>query len=785
MSIDFKVIAAALDPESCCQEWLSDGKKRGAEWVASNPMRADRKPGSFSVNLNTGLWADFADKGTSGHDMVSLYAYLKCGGNQVEAARALAEKHAITVDADARERAARKVSDIADQQPRIVLPVPDGVPEPSFRHGTFGQPSRVWEYRDANGALLLYIVRFDPADMRKQIVPKSWCDHPGKPARWTWRGINGSAKRPIYGLDRLAAAPDADVVMVEGEKAADAAHAMLDGRAVGISWLGGVESADKVSLKALAGRRVVLWPDFDSQHEPLTKAEKDSGIDSASKPLLPIYQQPGVRAMLSIAEGLKGIAREIVMVGYTPQDAGGTYPAGWDLADGQDEGWTGERIMAHVVAFGRDPLAIARGEPLEPAAGSEDDAEDTGPAIGHDESVNPYGFPHLSDRGAPKNTRENLEYLLGQYGIQVRKNLVRRTVEVSFLGVQFGADDRLNNSITEIGSLCARNSMPDSKAFDYLKVIADKHQYCPVRSWIESKPWDGLSRIGDLLATVSTSGDAKLKDALMYRWLVSAVAALYKPFGFEAHGALVFVGEQGKGKTSWAKRLVPEEMGVVLTGAILDPANKDTVINAVSHWIVELGELDATFRKADIARLKSFVTQSTDKVRAPYDRVPSEYQRRTVFFASVNDERYLVDTTGNRRWWTVTVSDVDYMHDIDMQQVWAELLTVFRSGEQWHLTAAENAALSSLNEEHGAVDPVEELVYGAFDFSRPGAGSAMTATDVLLIIGYDKPNKAQATQMSTLLRKLTGAEARKSTGGRRVFAMPPRASNAYSRWASV
>jgi hypothetical protein len=73
-----------------CARWLPDGHRRGREWVALNPRRFDRKPGSFKVNLTTGRWADFAlTSGAAGGDPVSLAAYLGAV-SQVEAARGIA-----------------------------------------------------------------------------------------------------------------------------------------------------------------------------------------------------------------------------------------------------------------------------------------------------------------------------------------------------------------------------------------------------------------------------------------------------------------------------------------------------------------------------------------------------------------------------------------------------------------------------------------------------------------------------------------------------------------------
>ena len=90
-TIDFKTInqAALARLPDLCSRWLPDGRRRGHEYVARNPRRADRRAGSFSVNLNSGRWSDFAI-GAKGGDPVSLAAYLS-GLSQVDAARQLAD----------------------------------------------------------------------------------------------------------------------------------------------------------------------------------------------------------------------------------------------------------------------------------------------------------------------------------------------------------------------------------------------------------------------------------------------------------------------------------------------------------------------------------------------------------------------------------------------------------------------------------------------------------------------------------------------------------------------
>jgi len=758
--LDFAAINDALDAAIIVPQWLPGGHKRGGEYVVANPTRNDKNPGSFTINLRQGNWKDFATN-EGGADLVSLYAYIFHDNDQGAAARELADNHGIRLDNAARAAAheARNVTNLDEAKPKPVFPVPADASAPTFRHPRWGMASQRWAYNDAEGRLLMYVCRFDPEGERKQVVPYSWCKHPDGSERWTWRGITGKDKRPLYGLDRLAALPDADVIVVEGEKTADAAQELFGHNAVA------------ASIRALEGRRVFLWPDFDAQRY------RDDHPQAGE--LLPLHEQPGMRAMMAIATSAKGKARELHMISYRPDE----FAHGWDLADGMAEGWTLHEVMDYMGANAGDPWHIASGKPATPPAPPTPANDNDPSALPLDAAVNPFGFPHMTDKGQPMNTVENLAYVMGEYRIAARYNQVRKNVELTIPGRNYTVDNRANASLAEMTSICARNRMPSSNLAEYIKLLADNHAYNPVCDWITSKPWDGVERIQQLLDTVQVHDDATLKDRLVYRWLLSAVAALFKPFGFTSHGVLVFTGEQGQGKTSWVKSLAPAEMGVVLEGATLDPNNKDTVVNAVSHWLVELGELDATFRKSDIARLKSFVTQGVDKLRRPYDRIESEYPRRTVFFASVNEGRYLVDDTGNRRWWTVPVNSINYTHGLDMQQVWAELLTHYEAGEQHWLTSTEQAALNELNGEHEAVDPVEEMIGRGFEWDAiTGIGwREMTASEVLQAIGYDKPNKAQATHASKVLRKLTGGEPRKAKAGR-FFMMPPRCDGRRSSY---
>jgi putative DNA primase/helicase len=304
----------------------------------------------------------------------------------------------------------------------------------------------------------------------------------------------------------------------------------------------------------------------------------------------------------------------------------------------------------------------------------------------------------------------------------------------------------------------------------FLIKIADENQYNPVLTWMESQPWDGVSRLEDFYATVRSS--APIKKKLMRKWLVQCVAAAANPDGIANQGILTFIGPQNIGKTTWFQRLAPPELDVVLTGHTLDTKSKDSIFIALSHWIVELGEVDATMRKSDISALKSFITQTVDKLRRPYAATESEFSRRTVFGASVNDSQYLHDPSGNRRFWSLEADGFVLNHTVDMQQLWAEVLLLYRAGERWYLDQNDVAELNEHNADYTVVDPIDERLGQGFDWAaQPVHWVWMTATQALQRCGIKDPTKANTIAASIALKKLNGAQ-RKKVNGRIVFAVP-------------
>lgn len=393
-------------------------------------------------------------------------------------------------------------------------------------------------------------------------------------------------------------------------------------------------------------------------------------------------------------------------------------------------------------------------------------------------------FPDFSGKGKPLPTARNLSELCRRTGVVVRYNVIKKDLEILVPGLQTTVDNAKEVAAGELLDCLHRVGMSTGSFETNLCQIAESNQYNPVATWIGSKKWDGATRLQQFYDTVQEVEPRRmpdgriLKEVLMRKWLISAVAAAYEPDGVVARGVLTFVSKQNLGKTRWAKQLAPAELQLIADGIVLNPADKDSIKQVISKWIVELGEVDATFRKTDIAALKAFISRSHDEIRRPYARTESRYARRTVLFASVNDERFLRDATGNTRWWTLHAVALGEPAKIDMQQVWAEVYELYRSGETWHLTPDELDALNDKNTDYEEISPVSEMIDRNFIWSTPAADwtNQYRATEIAMAACIDKPSRKDVNEAAAYVVKRYGVTT-KVVGKERakVWLMPPRA----------
>lgn len=388
-------------------------------------------------------------------------------------------------------------------------------------------------------------------------------------------------------------------------------------------------------------------------------------------------------------------------------------------------------------------------------------------------------FTDRNSRGRPTNTLDNWQTLCRWEGVTLRRNNMTRLVEfrAPWVSCDKGSDIEETTNFTKLASLGIKAELSERMLTDYVATLSADAGYHPVVDWINREPWDGVSRLADFANTLITDEKAissKLKIELITRWAIGAVQVLFTKKPSELHGVLTLQGKQGLGKTKWIDRLCPV-VESVKTGAQLDAKSVDSVRQATGSWITELGEIDATFRRSDVASLKAFITQKVDEYRIPFAKNSNKQPRRTAFIATVNETHYLIDDTGNRRFWTIPVIGLDYQHNIDMQQFWAEMLVYFREGYEWWLSMDVLNELNGHNEQFATSDPYQEAIMKAFYFGQTDDyNKPMTASQICAICGYHAPDKRTSAAIGKALVKMGLKQERRRVDGMlgRFYMMP-------------
>jgi hypothetical protein len=387
--------------------------------------------------------------------------------------------------------------------------------------------------------------------------------------------------------------------------------------------------------------------------------------------------------------------------------------------------------------------------------------------------------PGLSktDKGKIKPTRDNFEKIMDHSGYSPAFNVITKEYGLSKSGGNDSVFVTGERAYAQVIDVLAVLGCPKTMADNYFAASCLDNEINPIKDWIRSIPWDGVDRIKILYASLGVADDidSKFGLELLTKWLVTGVRAAVHPDGVAAQGILVLQGPQNIGKTTWLKSLLRGGPNLFLEGAILQPDTKDSVLYAISHWLVELGELDATFKKADVSKLKAFITNATDVVRKPFGKAPESYARRTFFCASVNPESILTDETGNRRYWVLPVTEqLDIQHQIDMQQVWAQAHSLYENNYAIHLSKHDCESLESINrqfERKGLLDTMVQHAY-LWNTARSEWIDWKTAGDILMEMGFRTEDGTKNSGKLGLVLKSLDVDKKRTNSGMR-YLMPP------------
>lgn len=397
--IDIGALKDRIDLEDVIRACGVDLKKHGKEFSALCPFHSERTP-SFKVTPATQLYY-CAGCGAGGDSIKFLCEFYGVGFK--DAAKRLTEIAGGGLPTDnvtPIQRAARR----EPEPPKWVKQphAPENAPPPLdplriMRDGEWTDAPVVasWAYHDRAGNLVGHANRIEyqkpDGSTGKDVIPTSWQLNT-ETGEECWRQGAFEEPRPLYGADLLDADADANVILVEGEKACDAARRLLAGTPfLVLTWPGGCKAVDKADWSALAGRKVVGWPDCDSQRDR----------DGATRPYA---EQPGMGAMLRIAELLAAYDVEMRIVAVEQPH---TIADGWDLADAEAEGWDRARVMDSLRARLATPAEIReRSVPVEPAP-----ANDNAPPPVDDEPpppTEPPAKPGKADKEKPNTPPRGL-----------------------------------------------------------------------------------------------------------------------------------------------------------------------------------------------------------------------------------------------------------------------------------------------------------------------------------------------------------------------------------------
>ena len=769
-------------------------KKSGAEYEACCPFHTEDSP-SFKVNPTKQFYHCFGC-GENGDAIKFVMKYQ--GLSFVEACRELGGEVSAAPAGESAHRVATPAREKKSPWTPI-LPAPADAQEPPRAHTVRGMPERVWTYRDASGAVLGYVYRFKTSDGGKETLPLCWCSNEATgQAEWHWMAF--PEPRPLYGLDRLAAKPEATVLIVEGEKCADAGDAELPDLVV-LAWPGGGKAVNKVDWAPLAGRKIITWADCDAKRVVLTRAEREALPDKAAaaeaqaaKPLLPECEQPGVKTMAQVAAILQGLGCTVWNVQIPPP---GEKPDGWDIADAVAEGLTGAALADFIRAHSLR-VAQAGGGAEAPASaprlrlvvpgddcGSISPPRHAGAGGGFDDDN--WRAQLIRNKNGLTDCRENIYLILRHHpdwqGVLWADDFARKIIRRRAApwespahfkpGIEWGEDDdlRLGMWMAQQEDMLVRST--ENLALSVGWAARDSHCH-PVREYLDSLQWDGVMRLSDWLTDFLGVKKTEYTQLAGRLFLIAMVARIYRP-GCTMRAMPILEGAQFRGKSTALRILGGQWFG----DTPIDLNNKDAYQLIQGRWLYEIAELDA-FNRSETTRIKAFISSQEDRFRAPYDRAPKEWPRHTVFCGSTNQDEYFKDQTGNTRYWPWKVEEADHINLDGLaairDQLFAEAVALYQAGERWHPTRDEQQRLFEPEQaDREIADPWQALIG---KWLRGRIEDRATVNEILsdcLKIEAGKLDSARqmSTRVGIAMKRLGWIKKRESGGDREYYYLRP------------
>lgn len=398
-----------------------------------------------------------------------------------------------------------------------------------------------------------------------------------------------------------------------------------------------------------------------------------------------------------------------------------------------------------------------------------------------------------------KLTQETIQKIIGEEGITVKLNLATKKTELfgaKTIFEQYSKDNIMSTFPTLLLDICKNNEVGEGKISKsaieaYLFNLADANRFNPIQEMLIKHENTDETHIETIYKILGITAD--YDKTLVKKWLIQTVAFAFASIDnpVSTEGVLVLQGEQGNGKTSFFRKLAGEPQ-YFAEGVVIDMRNKDSIITAISCWICELGEIDSTLKKEQSA-LKAFITREVDRVRLPYAAVESEIPRTTSLCGTVNPEQFLKDTTGNRRYWTIHVDNIDKhaLHALtkeDVFNIWGYVYHLYLQDKSgFRLNDVELKRLEIKNRVFSTSLTYEEEIRMLLDFTiKKELWEWVSASELLPYIGNGAKSENVGRVLSRIQKEEPGIEKRRcSIGNQYLIPLKKEYSSRNSNYISV
>lgn len=301
------------------------------------------------------------------------------------------------------------------------------------------------------------------------------------------------------------------------------------------------------------------------------------------------------------------------------------------------------------------------------------------------------------------------------------------------------------------------------KTKDFVRKLANENKFHPIKDYLEEvyeKYKDQLDH--ELFNNISSrffGTDKDIYNTYMAKTLIGAVGRVYQP-GIEIHSVTVLHGRQGVGKTRFWKELSNKDW--FCDSIDFETNSRDELLKLRSSWFVELGELASIFGKKKIEDMRKFIERGTDKYREPYAVDSKEYKRRSILVGTVNEDDFLNDKEGDRRYWVIplNVKSVDFKLLKEVKDMlWAVAYHYWKQAESTenpadilHLSEEEAIFREEINSEFRSESPYKENIIPVITEKYESITVSQIWEDILKM-SFKLPNKKDEMEITAILKQ--------------------------------